>query len=154
MMKMNRRVFGLFLVSLAAATLTPGAQPSRGQGSNEVVIIINARNPTSGLSSSQVQKLFMGTTGFWHGVVPVKVFVRPSAGDPAKAFFGKVLKKSAQAYAKHWDKLQLSGRAVAPKAIGGAADLSAAIAKTPGGIGFALASEAWSVSGVKVIPIR
>lgn len=142
----------LLVLIVSAGALSPS--PSYSQDANEVVVLINARNPTSSLSKDQLRKLFLGTTGFWHGVVPVKVFVRPSQGDAAKAFFEPVLGKSPQAFAKHWDKLQLSGRAVAPITVGGAEDMAALIAKTPGGIGFALASEAWDLAGVKVIPVK
>lgn len=149
-------VLGCVSVLLAAllAALLAGPLRSHGQEHNEVVVVVNARNPTSHLSKAQLRKLFTGTTGFWHGVVPVKLFVRPPAGDAAKVFFGSILDMSPQAFAQHWDKLQLSGRAVAPRTVASSDELAGVIARTPGGIGFALASEVWQTNGLKVITVQ
>lgn len=126
------------------------------QSEEGVVIVLNARNPTQGLSVSEASKIFLGQTVFWHGVVPVKVMIRPDGSVAAKMFYESVLKQTPQAFRKHWDELQLSGRGVAPKAYGGAEEMAAAIAAAPGGIGFALSSEIWKVQnkGIKVVNIR
>jgi ABC-type phosphate transport system substrate-binding protein len=126
------------------------------QSEEGVVIVLNARNPTQALSASEASKIFLGQTAFWHGVVPVKVMLRPDGSLAAKMFYESVLKQTPQAFRKHWDELQLSGRGVAPKAYGGAEEMAAAIATAPGGIGFALSSEIWKVQnkGIKVVNIR
>lgn len=126
------------------------------QSDEGVVLVLNARNPTQALSSSEVAKIFLGQTVFWHGVVPVKVMLRPDGSLAAKMFYASILKQTPQAFRKHWDELQLSGRGVTPKAYGGAEELAHAIAQAPGAIGFALTSEIWKVQnkGIKVVGLR
>ncbi|HEX6241725.1 MAG TPA: hypothetical protein VFZ61_12545 [Polyangiales bacterium] len=145
----------LFFGALIAPSLGKHGS-AMAQSEEGVVIVLNARNPTSALSASEASKIFLGQTAFWHGVVPVKVMIRPDGSIAAKMFYESVLKQTPQAFRKHWDELQLSGRGVAPKAYGSAEELAAAVAGAPGGIGFALSSEIWKVQnkGIKVINIR
>jgi len=149
-----------FCVSLLALALVPLLAPSatltaRAQSDEGVVVLVNARNPTNALALAEAKKLFLGQTSFWHGVVPVKIVTRPDSSPAAKAFFA-LIGQSAQSFQKQWNELQLAGRGVAPKAVGSIQDVATAVAQTPGGISFALASEAWNVQlkGVKIIPIR
>lgn len=142
----------LLLAAVAAAIMA--AAPVASQASDSVVVLVNARNPTKALTRAQLRNMFLGTTGFWHGVVPVKVFVRATSTPAAKAFFEPFVGQSPQAFAKHWDKLQLSGRGVAPTTASSAQDLAAKIAAVPGGIGFSLASEVKNLPGVKVVTIE
>lgn len=154
---MNRRHNGwtltaAFLITLVAS-LIGGAV--RAGDEDRVLIMLNARNPTQNIGTADVKKLFLGQTAFWHGVVPVKVAVRPDSSEAARQFYG-LLGMTPQAYRKHWDELQLAGRGVAPKTIGTAQELAQAIGQIPGGIGFVLASETWSLQSrtVKVIEVR
>lgn len=124
------------------------------QAGDEVVLLLNARNPTASVSRGDVSNLFTGKTAFWHGVVPVKVLVRPGTSSAGKAFYEPILGMNAQSFAQHWSKLQLSGKGIAPTTVGSAEEMAGMIAKTPGGVGFVLASEAWKIDGVKVIQIR
>jgi hypothetical protein len=154
----RRRVLAWFAFSvLAALSLAADTHSHKAGAQSEegVVVIINARNPTNTLAVAEVRKLFLGQTAFWHGVVPVKAVVRPESSAPAKAFFS-LIGISGQAFQKQWDELQLAGRGVAPKSLGSIQDVATAVSQVPGGIGYALASEAWSVQlkGVKVIPLR
>lgn len=146
----------VFLFGAVIAGGLPYRSVVLAQSEEGVVIVLNARNPTQALSLPEVSKIFLGQTAFWHGVVPVKVMIRPDGSMPAKMFYETVLKRTPQAFRKHWDELQLSGRGVAPKTYGGAEEMAAAIAATPGGIGFALSSEIWKVQnkGIKVVNIR
>ena len=132
-----------------------GTRSARAQSDDSVVVIIIARNPTNALGVAEAKKLFLGQTAFWHGVVPVKITTRPEASPAAKAFYS-LLGHTPQSFQKQWDELQLAGRGVAPRPLGPIQDVAAAVAKTPGGISFGLASEAWNVQlkGVKIIPVR
>jgi ABC-type phosphate transport system substrate-binding protein len=144
----------LIMASLALGTSRQAGV--QAQADDGVVIVLNARNPTQTLSPADISKIFLGRTAFWHGVVPVKVMVRPDGSAAAKAFYGSVLKMTPQAFRKHWDELQLSGRGVAPKAYAAAEEMAQSIAQSPGGIGFALTSEVWKIQnkGMKVVNIR
>ena len=148
---------GLFMALLLAMCLV--MQPSRSAHadlSDGLVIIVNARNPTQTLSAADIKKMFLGQVAFWHGVVPVKLVVRPDSSKAAKLFYENVLGMSPQAYRKHWDELQLAGRGVAPKALASPEELATAISQVPGAIGFGLASETWQTTnrGVKIIEVR
>jgi hypothetical protein len=37
------------------------------------------------LNKTELAKLFLGQTAFWHGVVPVKLFIRPDSSKSAQA---------------------------------------------------------------------
>ncbi|MEY4576690.1 MAG: hypothetical protein RL701_1393 [Pseudomonadota bacterium] len=130
--------------------------PVYASGEDSVVILLNARNPTQTLPAAEIKKLFLGQTAFWHGVVPVKVVIRPDGSKASKVFYESVLGMTPAAYRKHWDEVQLAGRGVAPKALNSAEEVAAAITQTPGGIGFALASEAWQLQSktVKTIEVH
>jgi ABC-type phosphate transport system substrate-binding protein len=150
----RRAVLGV--MALVLVGIVAGARPASAQVSDGVVVIINPRNPTQTLSSADVKKMFLGQTAFWHGVVPVKVVVRPDDSAAAKLFYPSVLAMTPQAFRKHWDKLQLAGRGVAPDIAVSIEDVVKAVTKTPGGVGFALASETWKLQGkdVKIISVR
>lgn len=150
-------LFGVLLFAIASIALgLPRRAGVEAQADDGIVIILNARNPTQTLSTADVSKIFLGRTVFWHGVVPVKVMVRPDGSAAAKMFYESVLKMTPQAFRKHWDELQLSGRGVSPKTYASAEDLAQSIAQSPGAIGFALTSEVWKIQnkGMKVVNIR
>jgi hypothetical protein len=148
---------GLFVLALFTICVGVYAVRDRASAQSEegLVVIINSRNPTNALALAEAKKLFTGQTSFWHGVVPVKLLIRPDSSPAAKAFF-TALGLTAQSYHKQWDELQLAGRGVAPKSVASIHDVATAVSQTPGGLSFALASEAWSLQlkGVKIIPVR
>jgi ABC-type phosphate transport system substrate-binding protein len=143
-------------LSVLALSLLVAEPRGNAQSDETVVVLLNARNPTQTLSKAELSKIFLGQTVFWHGVVPVKVVVRPDSSQAAKTFYQVILGLTPQAFRKHWDEVQLAGRGVAPKPLGTVDETAAAVAASPGSIGFALASEAWklSVKGVKIVNPR
>jgi hypothetical protein len=124
------------------------------QTGEEVVLILNARNPTQSLPKAELVKLFLGQTAFWHGVVPVRLFIRPDSSKAAQALYNPILGMTPQSFRKHWDEIQLAGKGVSPKSCDGIEALAQEVAKAPGAIGFGLTSEAWQLSGVKVISAK
>jgi ABC-type phosphate transport system substrate-binding protein len=157
----TRKPFALSAPPLRAALLLTllamliGSAARAGEENDRVLIMVNARNPSQTLQAGDVKKLFLGQTAFWHGVVPVKVAVRPDSSEAARRFYG-LLGMTPQAFRKHWDEVQLAGRGVAPQTIGSAQELAQAIGQIPGGIGFVLASETWTLQNrtVKIIEVR
>jgi ABC-type phosphate transport system substrate-binding protein len=149
------RVLLAFVLGSTALSALP-SPTSAGDVDEGVVVLLNARNPTQNLTPAELTKLFLGQTAFWHGVVPVRVVLRPDGSIAAKTFYETVLKMTPQAFRKHWDEAQLSGRGVAPKALGTPEEVAQIIAQAPGAVGYALASEAWKLNnkGVKVIQVR
>ncbi|HEY6879034.1 MAG TPA: hypothetical protein VI299_13500 [Polyangiales bacterium] len=151
----NRRHL-LALCALLALCVFRLAAPVSAEEADGVVVLVNARNPTQTLTNAEVSKMFLGQTAFWHGVVPVKVVLRPDGSVAAKSFYETALGMTPQAFRKHWDEVQLSGRGVAPKPLATPEEVASAVASMPGGIGYALASEAWKLNhkGVKIIQLR
>jgi ABC-type phosphate transport system substrate-binding protein len=154
--RIRRRILaGLCLLALALLAPSP-ARVAAGEADEGVVVLLNARNPTQSIGSADLNKIFLGQTAFWHGVVPVRVVLRPDGGIVAKTFYESVLKTTPQAFRKHWDEVQLSGRAVAPKVVASVEEVAALVAQAPGAISYALASEAWKLNNkaVKIVQVR
>jgi ABC-type phosphate transport system substrate-binding protein len=151
----RRSSFVAVLLCFVLLALSP-LRTAAGDVDEGIVVLLNARNPTQAISSADLAKLFLGQTVFWHGVVPVRALLRPDGSLAAKTFCDTALHMSPQAFRKHWDEIQLSGRAVAPKVLATADEVAQAVAQAPGGIGYALSSEAWKLNnkGVKVIQVR
>jgi ABC-type phosphate transport system substrate-binding protein len=152
----RRAALAVLALSLGAWLAPFGIRGVRADDADGVVVLLNARNPTQSLSHAELSKMFLGQTAFWHGVVPVKLVLRPDGSMAAKSFYDTALGMSPQSFRKHWDELQLSGRGVAPKPLATPEEVANAVAQMPGGVGYALASEAWKLSnkGVKVIQLR
>lgn len=140
------------MVALALATVPAAAQQPDG---NQLVVVLHARNPTRSMTSAQLKNLMLGNVGFWHGVVPVKLFVRPANTPAAQTLFDKVLQLPATRFNEQWTARQLAGQGIAPTIIATPEQVIAEVAKVPGAVGVMLQSEAWSVqlTGVNVIPL-
>lgn len=121
---------------------------------SEYVVLLNARNPTASVGSSELKKIYLGQMAFWHGVVPMSVVMRPPASDVGSGFLDGVLNVSAQKYERTWASKQLSGQGIAPALAPSVDEVVAAVAAQPGGIGFLLATEADGLPAtVKTLPI-
>lgn len=149
---MDRRN-ALLTMGLGIVAGASGSTSTLLAAQEELVVVANARNPTASLPRPQLRKIFLGQTAFWHGVVPVRLLVRPDRSRAAKAFYESMLDMTPQAFRKHWDQLQLAGRGVAPKSCANLEELQKLVAWAPGSIGFALASESWRTKGVKQVKI-
>jgi ABC-type phosphate transport system substrate-binding protein len=146
------------MMALALALVVVTLAAPRGSTSQEtgVVVVLNARNPTKGMSMSKAKQIYLGQTAFWHGTVPIKVYARPGSSSAGQTFYQKVLGMNAGSFTKHWTSRQLSGKGVAPQSVGQAEDLASKIRKAPGSIGFMLPAEAEQVgsSGLKFITLK
>jgi len=121
-------------------------------GAASALIVVHPRNPTGGLTKAKLKALFLGKVGFWNGVVPVKLIVRPDTSAAASEFF-PMIGMDPSSFKAHWDKLQLSGAAMAPPSVGSASGLLAKIKAAPGAISFVSAAEAGDVEVLKKLPI-
>jgi hypothetical protein len=150
---LSRRLFAL---SLAALVVIPGSAVSQQADGNQLVVVLNARNPTRRMTTEQLKNLMLGNVGFWHGVVPVKLFVRPAASPAAQALFDKVLDVPASRFNELWTAKQLAGQGIAPTVLATPEQVVAEVAKVPGAVGIMLQSEAWSaqLTGVNVFPLN
>ena len=143
----TRRTFTTRCLALALGACVLGA-PSAA-AADEVVIVLNKKNPTKSMSVAEAKAIFLGNTTRWQGVVPIKVVSRGKG--KADAFYTDVLGMSATKFDSHWTKRQLAGKGVKPKTAASASDLAAEIGKNPGAVGFALKSE---LDGVDTSKLR
>ena len=151
---MFKHLMYMVSVVLLGLTLTlPGSAQGAG---DQIVVVLNARNPTKDINTKQLKNIYLGNVAFWHGVVPITVLSRPDTSDASKVFFDDVLHMSAQRFDGHWSSRQLAGQGVAPTVVGSAEDLAAAVKASPGAIGFMLASEAWGTppDGLTVVELK
>jgi hypothetical protein len=150
---LSRRLFAL---SLAALVVIPGSAASQQADGNQLVVVLNARNPTRRMTAEQLKNLMLGNVAFWHGVVPVKLFVRPSNSPAAQALFDKVLDLPASRFNEHWTAKQLAGQGISPTVLATPEQVVAEVAKVPGAVGIMLQSEAWGaqLTGVNVFPLN
>lgn len=152
---LSRRA-GLALLACAALALALPINVHADPGADAIVAVVNARNPTPSLTKAEIKNIYLGTTAFWHGVVPMKVYVRQADSPAGKAFIEGVLGMNSQRFAAHWSSRELAGQGVAPERVSSPDLLAEKVKGTPGGIGFMLASEAWTSppAGVRVIALK
>jgi len=137
------------LCSLAVLFL---AMPARA---GDVVMVLNARNPTQELAINELKAIYLGQTSFWHGVVPMKVFTRPAKSAATTSFLEEQLQISVQKLERTWTAKQLAGQGIAPTELAEASEVVAGVAANPGAIGFLTAEEAWGLepNGVKYVQL-
>ncbi|MBL8936647.1 MAG: hypothetical protein JNM69_18960 [Archangium sp.] len=154
---MKRAVWSkVLLVATALALVVPVRANSQQADGNQLVVVLHARNPTRRMTTEQLKNLMLGNVSFWHGVVPVKVFVRPPNSPAAQVLFDKVIEMPASRFNEHWTAKQLAGQGIAPTVLATPEQVAAEVAKVPGAIGVILQSEAWNaqLTGVNVIPLN
>lgn len=125
-------------------------------GSDEIVMVINARNPTQRLSKGQIKNIYLGNVAFWHGVVPVALYTRPADSAISQQFYSDMLKMNVQRFDSHWTSRQLAGKGVAPAPVATPDELADKIRSSPGAIGFMYASEVWGTApdGVRIVELN
>lgn len=143
-------------VALSLAAVTADRPADAQESPNEIVAVLNARNPTRALTRAQVRAMLLGQSAFWHGVVPVRPFAPAPGSAAARVAYGDLLAMSASQFQQHWLARQLAGQGVAPPTVAGPQDVAQQVARAPGGIAVMLASDAWSLNapGVRVVPVN
>lgn len=144
------------VVAALVLALAPDQASSQQADSNQLVVVLHARNPTRRMTAEQLKNLMLGNVAFWHGVVPVKVFVRPPNSPAAQVLFDKVIEMPASRFNEHWTAKQLAGQGIAPTVLSTPEQVAAEVAKVPGAVGVILQSEAWNaqLTGVNLIPLN
>jgi hypothetical protein len=141
--------------ALAILLLLTSAVPSAARAAEELVVVVNARNPSKRLTRAELRAMLTGNRSFWHGVVPVKAVVRSPKSAAGQRLFAGVLAMEPGQFSAHWTARQLAGQGVAPEAVATAADVAARVAAAPGGVGVVTRDEAGALPAtVKVIPLE
>jgi len=102
----------------------------------DLVVVVGHAATTDTLSADQVAKIFMGKSkAFPDGSTAVPI--EQSEGSAARdAFHRKVTGKDAAQLKAYWSRLIFSGKGQPPKDVGDDTAVKAAVASTPGAIGY------------------
>lgn len=141
------------LAATVALTLLLAA--SAQSSGTRMYALMNAKNPTKALPAAQVKSIFMGSTSFWNGVVPVRLYARPES--TVGGFFDGVLGTTQQRFQQHWTTRQLSGLGTTPEMVDDVASLLTRVRAAPGALSVVSESEAAAARGqpgVKLVPIE
>ena len=148
---MSRGARALLLVGLVLAL--PTRAPAEEQ-SERLVAIVNAHNALSSIDKANLQNIYLGHQLTWSDGTTIRPFMRPESSAAGHAFFRDVLKMTPARFRHHWQELELSGQATAPKTVATVRDALDKVSATRGGVSYVVESEAKDVSGdVKIVKI-
>ncbi len=102
----------------------------------DIAVVVNKSNSVGSLDASQVKKIFMAKTKKLPNGSGV-VLIDQETQNPAYAtFYKKIAGKSPSKMSKYWVKLTFTGKAEAPKKVGGDSNVIDAIKSNPKAIGY------------------
>jgi ABC-type phosphate transport system substrate-binding protein len=125
-----RRWPGLLLIGVIVMM----ALPSRAQA--QFLVVVNAANPVTAVSRSQLADMLLGRSTRWSHGVPVAASDLPVTSRVRQAFSKLILGQSAAAVRSFWQQQQFSGRGQAPTQFATDDDVLAYVRQTPGGVGY------------------
>ena len=143
-----RRLFQLLAVLLLVATV---ATPTRAQDESYRVIV-NASNPTSSISRTELARIFLKKRTTWESGRPVVVVDQSERSSTRARFSVAVLGKDVPTMKSYWQQSLFAGRGVPPVEQGGDGQVAAFVAGNESAIGYVSASAALP-PGVKVIEV-
>ncbi len=134
---MRRKILLIALVSWMATLVV--APLARGQA--DIAVVVNQKNPTVGLSSSELRKILAGERRSWSTGLPIKLFVR-APGARERAAVLKLLGMSESEYKQYWTSQVFRGEAHSePVALFSNSLQSQAVLIYPGAIALVSASD-------------
>jgi ABC-type phosphate transport system substrate-binding protein len=137
-------MIGLRLISIL---LLAGATPA-----NAFYVVVNAANPISSLSYSELSDLFLKKSSRWNDGGLVEPVDQRESSPVRETFNRDVHRKSAAAVRAFWQLRIFSGRDVPPPEKGSDAEVIAYVRNNPNAIGYISASA--SAAGVKVVAVH
>lgn len=115
-------------------------------------IIVNAGLGVSELARDDLEGMFDGKKANWPSGAKVVLVTQPDS--PAhEPFLKTYVGKSPSQFAISWKKIVFTGKANAPVAVKSDAEVVAAVARTPGAIGY-LSDAASAAAGVTVVTVK
>lgn len=124
------------LIKLVIIVVLFAAIRSYGQ----VAVIANKSVGESSISTAKAGEIYSYKAKAWGNGSGIVRFTLKSDGGASSKFFDAIGKSSAD-LKKVWMKLQLTGEAQAPEALGSEDEVLSKVASTPGAIGFVSASK-------------
>jgi len=142
------RKFLSFITCCAA--LVAFAPTARAQA--DIKIVVNAGNPISEMSISDVAGVFMKKVGKFPGGGPATPVDQAKNSAIRGAFSRTVLGRPASAVDSYWQQQIFAGGELPPPAKASDDEVIAFVKSTPGAIGYV--SSGASLAGVKVVTIK
>lgn len=142
------RIVGLALIVAAFAAISPVRAENAG-----LRVIVNARNPITGMSRVEVSKFFMGKNDKWPDGVAVAPLDLNANTQTRRLFSQEVLGKQVDAVQSHWRQLIFSGAAVPPPTKSTEQEAVAFVSQNPGAIAY-VSYAVELAPGVKELGVR
>ncbi len=119
------------LIALTASMLI-----SSWSWADDMVVVVNARNPITKMSADEVQQLFMGQSEFFPTGSPA-LAVDQTENSPVRGEFdSKVLGKTATQLHAYWSKMVFTGKGKPLKELPTSKDVVDFLGKNPNAIGY------------------
>jgi ABC-type phosphate transport system substrate-binding protein len=138
-----RRTIGWLLLILATPLAVSAA---------DYVVIVNAHNAATSISSKNLSLIFMKKNSRWPDGTKIELVSLSDSTAASVAFDREIFKRSPAAIRAYWQQEIFSGRSVPPVEKTSDDEVIAFVAKNPGAIGYVTAAPA--KAGVKVIKVE
>jgi ABC-type phosphate transport system substrate-binding protein len=133
--------------------VSPALIPLSAGQAGDVAVIVNPRNPVTGLSSGDLRKILAGEKRTWPGGVHVKLIVR-GPGSHERIVLLRLLGMSESDYKRYWAAQVIRGEADSePLTIPSFGMVKEAATTFPGAIGLADAQDIKPGMLVKVLKV-
>ena len=133
------RLAGLVVRLLAAASamvMLAAVTPRQARAQAGFVVVVNATNPASSITRSQLAALFTKKEQSWSNGTPAFPVDLPADDPTREAFTESVHGKSPQAIRAYWQQQIFSGRDVPPPERGSDEEVLAYVRSTVGAVGY------------------
>ena len=143
-----RRIFQT--LALLALIAVPATRAHAQDASYRV--IVNASNPASQISKSELARLFLKKRTTWESGTPVVVVDQTERSATRAQFSHAVLGKDVPSMKSYWQQSLFAGRGVPPIEKGSDSQVAAFVASNESAVGY-VSSSAPLPAGVKVLAI-
>jgi ABC-type phosphate transport system substrate-binding protein len=142
-----RRIFKLLAVLALVA-----APAARAQAQDTYRVIVNAANPASQISRTELARIFMKKRTTWESGTAVVVVDQTERSSTRAQFSNQVLGKDVAAMKSYWQQSLFSGRGVPPLEKGSDVQVAQFVAGNDAAIGYVSGSVPLP-AGVKVLEV-
>ena len=149
----KRRTLCAVLALGRATAFRPARMSSGAAGAEAFVVIVNANNPVSSVSSAQLSGLFLKKVTHWEGGLPVQPVDLSPDSAVRGSFSQQIHRKATPAVKAYWQQMIFSGREVPPPEKASAKDVVAFVSANRGGVGYVPAGTPLG-EGVKTLDVR
>ena len=142
-----RRIFKLLAVLALVA-----APAARAEAQDAYRVIVNASNPASQISKTELARIFMKKRTTWESGTAVVVVDQTERSSTRAQFSNQVLGKDVAAMKSYWQQSLFSGRGVPPLEKGNDVQVAQFVAGNDAAIGY-VSGSAPLPAGVKVLEV-